>query len=314
MKQHIAQRVLFITSTRLGDAILSTGIMNTLHAQYPEARFEIVCGGLPASLFERCPYVDKIHILTKRKDNGHWMDLWKILWSKRWSVIVDLRSTFVTWLVPARKHYVFGNHINQKQHKVKQFQDLLKADMPPKPVLWPLKAEGAAFIPDGAPVLALAPSSNWHAKTWPEERFIELVKRLQAGIFAGWRLAVFAAPNEADQVQSIMAAFPDAIDMIGKGNPAQVASAMAQCDYFIGNDSGLMHMACALGIKTLGLFGPTYDLVYGPWGKNTSFVRTKETVEQLLDIPNYNSKTCPNLMESLSVDDVEEGVIKLLTS
>lgn len=314
MPQDIAQRVLFITSTRLGDAILSTGVMETLHKQYPQARFDIVCGGLPAPLFERCPYVDKVHILTKKPNKGHWIDLWKILWSKKWVVIVDLRNTFISWLVPAKRHYVFGNHINQKQHKVKQFQDLLKSDTPPAPILWPLKAEGAAFIPDGAPVLALAPSSNWHAKTWPEDRFIELVKRLRAGAFSGWRLAVFAAPNEADQVRNIMAAFPDAIDMVGKGNPAQVTSAMAQCAFFIGNDSGLMHMACALGLKTLGLFGPTYDLVYGPWGENTQFVRTKESVEQLLDIPNYDSKTCPNLMQSLSVDAVEEAAIKLFTS
>ena len=42
-----------------------------------------------------------------------------------------------------------------------------------------------------------------------------------------------------------------------------------KCDFFIGSDSGLMHLSASAGCKTFALFGPTNDLVYGPWGNNT---------------------------------------------
>ena len=173
-------------------------------------------------------------------------------------------------------------------------------------------ADGGAetLVPDGAPVLALGPAANWHAKTWPAERFVELTQRLLAWPLQGWRVAVFAAPDERHQVQGILDAFPDAIDAVGWGNPAQVVSALARCALFIGNDSGLMHMAAALDKKTLGLFGPTYDEIYGPW-KGT-VVRTPQSVSELLDIPDYNSKTCPNLMTGLSVEAVETAVKSLI--
>ena len=51
---------------------------------------------------------------------------------------------------------------------------------------------------------------------------------------------------------------------------------MKQSNLFIGNDSGLMHLAVACKLKTIALFGPTNDIIYGPWGKGNIVLRTKE--------------------------------------
>lgn len=303
--------MLLITSTRLGDAVLSTGLLAALHARHPAARITVVCGPLPGPLFEACPFVDRVIAIKKKKRAGHWIDLWKMLWTTRWTTIVDLRDSAVSRLLWAKERFIFTRSIPNDVHKVIQYQHVMKLEAPPAPYLWPAKNSGAdSLIPDGAPVLALGPAANWHAKTWPAERFVELTQRLLAGPLQGWRVAVFAAESERDQVKEVLAAFPQAIDAVGWGDPAQVAAALSRCQMFIGNDSGLMHMAAALGIKTLGLFGPTYDEVYAPWGGVT--VRTPQTVRELLDIPGYDSKTCPNLMTGLSVDAAYEAAFKII--
>lgn len=309
MSETIAQRCLFITSTRLGDAVLSTGLLEALHHRHPDARITVVCGALPAPLFKAVPYVDEIVPLRKQKGGRHWIDLWKILWGTKWTAIVDLRNSLATRLLRRKRLYAF--HGAKNQHKIRQFQQVLKLQQPPSPKLYLPDDSGAeTLIPDGAKILALGPASNWHAKTWPEENFIELTKRLLKDRLKGWRVAVFAAEPERDQVKNVLAAFPDAIDAVGWGDPLQVAAALSRCHLFIGNDSGLMHIAAAVGIKTIGLFGPTHDSVYGPW--NGHVVRTKQSVEELLAIPDYDSRTCPNLMTSLSVDEVESAVISRL--
>ena len=54
------------------------------------------------------------------------------------------------------------------------------------------------------------------------------------------------------------------------------AAYMKKSNLFIGNDSGLMHLATACYLPTIALFGPTNDIVYGPWGKENIVIRTKE--------------------------------------
>ena len=56
-------------------------------------------------------------------------------------------------------------------------------------------------------------------------------------------------------------------DLFGNSNLVEIFHIMKLCDLFIGNDSGLMHMASLSSIKTVGLFGPSDKGIYGPWGK-----------------------------------------------
>src|SRR5690606_25743646 len=117
-----------------------------------------------------------------------------------------------------------------------------------------------ALIPDGGLVLGVGPSANWIGKTWPPENFIEVIAWLAGadGMMPGARVAVFAAPGEEDQARPVLDSIPAAkqIDGIAKGNPGEVAAALSLCDFYIGNDSGLMHAAAAAGVPTLVLFGP----------------------------------------------------------
>jgi len=68
----------------------------------------------------------------------------------------------------------------------------------------------------------------------------------------------------------VLAALPDAIDLCGALSLPEAAACLARAALFVGNDSGLMHLAAAAGAPTLGLFGPTPAEEYGPAGRSTA--------------------------------------------
>ena len=309
-------KVLFITSTRLGDAILSTGLLEYLHQQYPQAQVTVVCGPLPKTIFEGFPNVDNIIALKKEKRHGHWVKLWKQVVGTKWDKVIDLRDSAVSRLILSKERYVFGRHIDKSQHKVKQAAEVMKLSNAPAPKLYFTEAQAQFaknLIPEGTPVIAVGPSANWIGKTWPADRFIEVIKSMTApeGVFPNARVAVFAAPGEEAQAQPVLDSLPTdkQIDGIAKGNPGEVAAALARCDFYLGNDSGLMHAAAAAGVPTVGVFGPSYPHLYSPWGAHTAYAQTPETFDQLIDFEGYSASTLQHsLMTSLSVKDVQKTI------
>jgi heptosyltransferase-3 len=306
-------KILFITSTRLGDAILSTGLLDYMARTWPDGKVTVACGPLPKSIFEGFPNVERIIPVKKQKFHGHWWELWKQVIGTRWDIVVDLRDSAVSRLVFAKKRHVFGQRKGEALHKVEQAALIMKLSSVPAPNLF-FTREQTSFaqklIPD-APgmVLAVGPSANWIGKTWPAENFIKVIEWLTShdGLMPGARVAVFAAPGEEAQAQPVLDSVPQGrrIDGIAKGNPGEVAAAIARCDLYIGNDSGLMHAAAAAGVPTLGLFGPSWPHLYAPWGEHTGYVCTPQTFDELIDFEGYNPKTLDrSLMTDLKVDDV----------
>jgi ADP-heptose:LPS heptosyltransferase len=122
------------------------------------------------------------------------------------------------------------------------------------------------LIPRGSPVLAIAPIAAASQKTWPPERFAELIQTLRSGPCAGWRVALFGGPGDDAKAQALIAALPDALKVFGEPDLLAVAASLKCCDAFIGNDSGLSHLASAIGLPTLALFGPSDPIRYAPFG------------------------------------------------
>lgn len=311
--------VLFITSSRLGDAVLSTGLLDHITRAYPGASITIVCGALPAPLFEGVPGLERVIILKKKSFNRHWIGLWRQVSTRRWDMVVDLRDSAVSRLVFARKRYVHGRHIDRNLHKVEQNAAVMKLDTVPAPRLWVTQAQkdkARALTGSGGAVLGIGPTANWPAKMWPVENFIEATERLTGpgGKMPGARVAVFAAPGEEAPARRVLESVPAErrIDMIAKCDPAVAAAALSLCDLYIGNDSGLMHCAAAAGIPTLGLFGPSWPHLYRPWGSKAAYVATPENYGELTSYEGYDpGKVRDSLMRSLTVNAVLAAAEKL---
>jgi ADP-heptose:LPS heptosyltransferase len=145
----------------------------------------------------------------------------------------------------------------------------------PLPVAWTAPADDsrAAALVAHSPVIALGPTANWDGKIWPPERFVEIFQVLKAQYPAA-RAAIFAGPGEAEAARAapVLAALPGALDFTGNLTLPEVAACLKRCMLFIGNDSGLMHLAAATGVPTLGLFGRSRAAEYAPAGRRAAFV------------------------------------------
>jgi ADP-heptose:LPS heptosyltransferase len=271
-------RILFITSNRLGDAILSAGLLDHLIRTYPDCRITVVCGPVAEGLFSRMPNCERVIVLDKRRWSLHWPQLWAVAARRRWDKVVDIRGSGLAWMVRARRRRVMRP---RPGHKLSQLAAVLGVDPPPLPVAWfgPEDAARAAALlpgglPGGPPLVALGPTANWRPKVWPAERFIALFQTLAAGPLPGAVPVVIAGPGEAERAMAapLLAALPDAIDLVGRLSLPEVAACLARVSLFVGNDSGLMHLAAAAGAPTLGLFGPTPADEYAPSGRHSAVV------------------------------------------
>lgn len=298
--------VLFVTSTRIGDAVLSTGLLDHILRTRPGARVTVACGPAAAGLFAGLPGLVRVIAMPKRRYGGHWFDLWRQVAPTAWSLVVDLRGSALAWSLLARERRVYRTP-DALVHRVRQLSDLFALPAPAAPRLWtlPVHEQAAAqLIPPGGPVLALGPTANWIGKQWPAERFVGLIERLTApaGILPGARVALFGGPGERAAAEPVLAAIPAArrIDLIGSVDLLTAYAGLKRSALYVGNDSGLMHMAAAAGIPTLGLFGPSRDEHYAPWGPKAAVVRA--VPYDKIFPPGYDWRNTGTLMGSLSVE------------
>ena len=261
-------RILFVTSNRVGDAVLSTGLLDHLIRSHPAARITVVCGPVAEGVFARMPNRERTIVLAKRRANLHWLTLWWEVVRLRWDLVVDIRGGALGFVVPTRRRAFFRRRPGPK---VDELGAILKLDPAPLPVAWTGaedRARAAALLPAHRPVIALGPTAHWPPKTWPAERFAALYHALASGPLPGAIPAVFGGPGAAERGMAtpLLAALPGAIDLCGMLSLPEVAACFERSAIFIGNDSGLMHLAAATTIPTLGLFGPTSVSVYAPAG------------------------------------------------
>ena len=309
-------KILFITANRVGDAVLTTGLLAWLEQHYSTARFTIACGPYGADLFRAMPRLEKLIVMKKKKYNGHWLDLWKQCVGTKWDIIVDLRNSIVSRLL--RTDQRFTHKRGSGNHKVEDNAALLGLTPPPNPYIWltpEAVREAEKYLPTNQPILALGPAANWPPKQWPIEHFIALVRALTSpgNLLEDAAIMVIADNHERAQIAPLLQAIPDnrRIDIIGQ-NLQTAAACLKRASLYIGNDSGLMHLSAALGTPTLGMFGPGYPEIYRPWGKHCAYICTPESREELLaKLPNISARE-PNLMKSLSVERVVEAAEILL--
>ena len=313
-------RILFITSTRIGDAVLSTGALAWALAKWPAARITVACGPEAAPLFDAVPRLDQVIVMRKQPYGGHWRRLWRMCVGKRWTAIIDLRRSAMPLTLLATRRYVLAKS-DDTRHKVTMVSDMLGVRQPASPFVWiddRHRAEADRLMGGHRPVLALAPTANWGGKEWPIERFIELVQRLTVadGMLAGAHVAVFSAPSEAARADRLIESLPQhaTIDLRGKTDLLTAYACLKRADMFIGNDSALMHLAAASGTPTLGLFGPSKEKVYGPWGEHTAVTRTDLSFDEIINLPGYNHKSQETRMATLPVERVCEKAAELWQS
>lgn len=288
---------LMIMPSRLGDAILATPVLRQLEAY----AVTLVVDPLVQDLFDAFPMVIERVSMPKQAKSLHWPRLRQRLHGKKFKRIIDLRGSWISKTWPFAKSSVWNSKFKMKKHKVEQVCACAGVTLK-ETYVWAAGAPSLSFKPD----LILAPAANWIGKQWPAAKFRELAERFLAA-YPDAHIAYVCAPHEAKMVESVWAGLPRSHPVCdGSMSLGQVAAMFRQAKLFVGNDSGLMHLAVATQLPTIALFGPTNDSEYGPFEvdpKLHTVVRAK-SYNATKSLPHYSTTADICFMEDLTVDKV----------
>ncbi|MFM2042578.1 MAG: hypothetical protein RLY86_1154 [Pseudomonadota bacterium] len=277
------RQILFVGWTRIGDAVMSTVALRHIVETWPEARLTIVAGTLAEQVLRHVPNLDRMIVYRKQPWNRHWLGILKATVTRRWDLVIDLRDSAVGWLAPSHRTLRFRKGA-VPDLRVRELARLLGLAEPPMPAIWLSAAERAAaerLVPgtgpdgDAGPVIAIAANAGRPEKVWPTDRFVAAVADLTGadGPLPGARVLVAGGPGEEGFTRILTAALGDrAIVTAGAESLLVQAACIARCALYLGNDSGLSHVAAALGVPTVAVFGPTDPRQYAPVGPRVAVV------------------------------------------
>ena len=112
------KKILIISSNRLGDSILTSGLINYYRSKYKNTKITFACGELPSFLFKYCNKIEKVIVVKKLKFSLHWFLLWRKVALEFWDIILDLRGTGLSYFLLSKKRVI--NPLNNKKYKEKE--------------------------------------------------------------------------------------------------------------------------------------------------------------------------------------------------
>jgi heptosyltransferase-3 len=299
-------RILFITLSNIGDAVMTTPVLERLHQLYPDAVIDLVCDPRSSILFENCPYRGKIFLKIKKHGKK---GLWKLireLRKKRYDLIVDLRTDGLSYLLKARQRLTKWQRKPYGPHSVQELISIIDSINPEKnlpPVkIWLSEkqikdADQLIEKLPGKRILAIAPGANWLPKTWSAQNFAATANLLKA-YFDG--VILLGGPGDIDYCKTVSETVSlPCLNACHTTDLLTAAAVMAKCKLFIGNDSGLGHLASAVTTPSISVFGPGQPERYHPWGPHAEWVVGEN---QILDAvtPKQVSEKAIALIESLA--------------
>jgi len=266
-------RILFVTSSRLAEAVLSCGVLEQLRTTYPKARITVACGASCAGLFSRLPRLERVIVVGKgRGRDFNRFRLWRKLAGSFWDLTVDIRGSNVTRFLLAGQRTIMRDRGPGLRYQ--QFGAAMGFSPAPLPVTWTVAAdhdEAERRLPAGTPWIGFGATASSARKIWPAASFVETYLAIEK-ILPGCRPVIFAGASDAERVAAyaLQASLPGAILMPDTLTLSVFAAAMSRLRLFIGNDNGLLHLAAASGAPTLGLFGESRAEQYAPAGLHTA--------------------------------------------
>ncbi len=295
--------ILVISSNLIGDTILSTGIIKHFFEKYPNSKFTFVVGPSAAQIYKNFPNLEKIIKIKKKRYNFHWFKIWNECYAIKWNIIIDFRSSLISYFLFNKKKFIF--RASNKGHKIDQLKNFFKTDEIPYPIIYNNKDEiniAKKKLDKNKKYIVICPGGNWIPKIWPLDNYIKLINMLNKNFKDLVFIIVGSKKEENTYLNRISDQLKDLliINLMGE-SITTTAAYMKKSNLFIGNDSGLMHLSVASKIATIGLFGPTNEKIYAPFGNNCYTLRTKDSYDEFKD--NYIDKN-RSYMISITTEDV----------
>src|SRR5207249_3228 len=329
------KNILVIKLRYIGDVLLATPVLRALRDRFPDAGLTMVVNRGTEDILKWNPDVNEVLVVDRGAPGAQFRFLGELR-RRRFDCVIDLtdgdRSAILARLSGALVRVGFNEEhrwrgllytsvVSTGQQVVHRIERDLEALRPLgiEPKVGPLvlrtssqdDEEGVALLreigpeessTDGArPLVMMHPGARYWFKAWPAERFAELADRLTDA--CGCRVLVGGDAHDKPVAEAIQARARSAPTVLaGRTTLLQLAAILKRCALFVGNDNGPMHMAAALGVPVVALFGPSDPLVWGPRG------RRLEVLYKGLDCRRCFHPTCyrgeESCMKLITVDEV----------
>jgi len=230
----------------------------------------------------------------------------------RWSAAPIIYGAAQPWENPASMFYTrrvitSGNHVAQQN--LSFAEAVARRSLPVPRVVFPideladhecdlwLKQHGTHNF------VLLNPGAGWGSKQWPAERYGQVAKQLAT---EGMQSVINSGPDEENTAHVVQAASGDAAVTFA-GSLTQLIAITRRASLFIGGDTGPMHLAAALRVPVVGIFGPTDPARNGPFGTRNIVLRNPSSATTYKHV----AKLDANLLE-ISSERVVDAARKLL--
>lgn len=292
--------ILLIQTSFIGDVILATSTLETLHASYPKAQIDVLVRKGNQSLFDGHPFVRSV--LTWNKKEKKYGDLLKLMnqvRSNQYDLVVNLHRFASSGALAAysdapvkvgfRKNpmSILFTHtavhsfegIHEVERNARVLKPLIGEYEIPRPRLYPTKEDEAkvkAF--QNGTYRCIAPTSVWHTKQWPAEKWIELIDALPQDE----TIYLLGAPTDMQQCESIRkrSKHPKVITLAGELSLIQSAALMKGARMNYVNDSAPMHLASSVNAPVTAIYCSTVpQFGFGPLSEESKVIETTEELD-----------------------------------
>ena len=279
------KRILVFSFSFIGDAVLSTAVIQPLRAHFRDAHITFLAGPLAFDLLATEPNIDATLVYDNRGEHAGWkgrLRLIKTLRLDKFDLVVNLRDSFTARCIGAEHWGMVRGESNR--HAVIRYLEVLQRHgidtTDAHPCLELTEAEHTfthgflteAGITSERLLIGIHPGGNWVYKLWDVEKYAlvanALCKEQNAAIL------LFAGPNERE-LQAQVAKMMDIPPILVKTENLRYLTALISvCDVYIGNDTGPMHIAAAVDTPVVALFGSTNHIRSGPYGEKRTVVQS----------------------------------------
>ena len=274
-------RILLIRLGAMGDVLLATSLVRWLKQSYPRSRIDFLTKNVYVPLLETNPHLDRVLAFSAQEGI---LSLNRSVRRGTYGAVADLQGNFRSAMVsifssaPVRSRVRVGRvrrfllvHCRRNAYReivpvpIKYLRAVpfpVRDDGGGLELTVPAEAQdradrhlGEAGWRKGDRLVALSPGAGRSTKRWPAERFAEAAQALSR---QGYRIVLLGGPADRDVCRTVAGLIrPQPLDASARYSPLETAGILRRAELLLTNDTGIMHMACALDVKTVAVFGPT---------------------------------------------------------
>ncbi|HEX5483180.1 MAG TPA: lipopolysaccharide heptosyltransferase II [Terriglobia bacterium] len=342
------QKILLRAPNWIGDAVMSLPALEALRVRFPEAEIVLVSKPWVSDVYAHHPAVDRQIIYDaqgEHRGSAGFSKLIRQLREERFEAAILFQNAFhAAWMawragIPTRVGYArdararlltesietpppaaYGHQAYYYLHLLFRAGIIERPDppraleeirliVPPEERSWAVRYVESLGLPGPRFLVGVVPGASFGpAKRWPAERFAELADRLAMALHAD--VVLFGAASErplAEEVAQEMKHTPAIV--AGEATLRQSMALLERCRLVVTNDSGMMHVAAALALPVVAIFGSTDPDATGPFGPNARVVRHE------VECSPCGLRVCPidfRCMEGLDVNVVYRAALELV--